>query len=826
MGSIRITGLPEAEPEAEPWPVDDHTIRLDEMFARQLDTEFASGVRGLLHDPETGIAAQSGEVALEAIAGAMPALADLKERTLAQTIGPRQRSLLEPMLDTRLDWAAGTIGRLAQRATEEVDDASVAGRLAGLAQDAATAWQDPAYLRRLGRTAVNELRYQGERCGWDPSETDTRVRAGLSSLYAGAVEAAIGQDDLDGAAALYEHARVVIEPDRQAVLDHRFERARETALYRDIDRKLADLPLDPAGPPALEAFEQRAAQLTPDDASDAVRAGLARVADHAHRYAERQWHRRQAAAGLAALDWIQKNPDVSIVALPAEVRDWLAPDQWQGLEALAIEGRLKADGDLFERLDRQMVHDPDAFAAVDLDRHRLSLADLDYSRFAAAQKAIAEGRIDPDLARYDRLRLGLDRALEGLGVDPDGHAAAKSRADARGQLKSFEIIEGRLPNAKDIDDIARHAIEGVTPERTVSGAGDSASTDGQSMQPDTWSVDEFGPASMPPGPVRPARQDAVSTEEGEPPPFGGDPNIVLVGGGGNASRRGGGGRPLTPIEEMRAANFQSTLNALRELEPNNRELSYIAPRGWVPSDRDVARAQEELARARQRAATPGAPTESRPGRDHNNPPGLVESERTSILPPPGQAPPTTLRGSPSTPPVPDTAHPASAAEQAAVEKRMADYNTFRGHLQELDPGNPLLKSEPVPGAAPDQSMVESYEREVTKVVKAKIEVTLKDLMSRGAVEHRSEVRTISDSTNLRTVFDELRVGGKRVFTARGEYREGGIGELYALPGSEGIRVGFRMATDVRKGTPKSIPTLEFIFPGEAKPIKFHYNTER
>lgn len=157
---------------------------------------------------------------------------------------------------------------------------------------------------------------------------------------------------------------------------------------------------------------------------------------------------------------------------------------------------------------------------------------------------------------------------------------------------------------------------------------------------------------------------------------------------------------------------------------------------------------------------------------------------------------------------------------------MADYNTFRGHLQELDPGNPPLKSEPVPGAAPDQSMVESYEREVTKVVKAKIEATLEDLMSRGAVEHRSEVRTISDSTNLRTVFDELRVGGKRVFTARGEYREGGSGELYALPGSEGIRVGFRMATDVRKGTPKSIPTLEFIFPGETKPIQFRHDTER
>ena len=105
----------------------------------QLDTEFAGHVRGLLHDPETGVAAQRGEAALEAIAGAMPALGELKERTLAQAIGPRQRSILEPLIETRLDWAAGTLGRLAQRATVEVDDQSVADRIAGLNQDAVTA---------------------------------------------------------------------------------------------------------------------------------------------------------------------------------------------------------------------------------------------------------------------------------------------------------------------------------------------------------------------------------------------------------------------------------------------------------------------------------------------------------------------------------------------------------------------------------------------------------------------------------------------------------------------------------------------------------------
>ncbi|MGQ0584912.1 MAG: hypothetical protein ACT4O6_23490 [Reyranella sp.] len=211
MGIQIYPTVPVAEPAAEPWPVDEHTIRIDEMFARQLDIELSADVRGLLHDPETGVAARRGEAALEAIAGAMPALGTLKDRTLAQATGPRQRSILERQIDTRLDWAAGTLGRLAERATIEVDDASVADRLAGLRQDAATSWRDPAYLRKLGRTAAEELRYQGERRGWDPAETDARVRGGLSDFYAGAVEAAIGTaingDDLDGASGLYEHAR-------------------------------------------------------------------------------------------------------------------------------------------------------------------------------------------------------------------------------------------------------------------------------------------------------------------------------------------------------------------------------------------------------------------------------------------------------------------------------------------------------------------------------------------------------------------------------------------------------------------------------------------
>ena len=522
MGRILIPGLPEAEPAAEPWPVDDHTIRVDEMFARQLDSEFSAGVRGLLHDPETGIAAQRGEAALEAIAEAMPALGELKERTLAQAIGPRQRSILEPLIDTRLDWAAGTLGRLAQRATVEVDDQSVADRLAGLNQDAATSWHDPAYLRRLGRTMVEELRYQGERRRWDPAETDIKARSGLSNLYAGAVETAIGQNDLDGASALYDHAREAITPERQAAINRRFVRAREAAVYSDVDRDMAGIPIDPAGPPGAEVFAERAAELTPEDASDEVRARIGQVAALAQRRAERQWHKQQAEAGVAALDWRGKNPGGSLLAIPLEIRDWLAPDQWRGLETLQIEGRLKTDRDLFENLDCQMIYEPDSFAAVDLDRYRLSLDDEDHARFAAMQQAIAGGTPSSSLARYDRLRRGIDRALNALGIDTNSPSAAKVRTEARDRLKGFETIEGRPSNRRDIDGIAD---EEVAPHRPKIGSDDDPSPAGPE-EPEAPSATASPADAMPTLPAMPevtrfddgtklVTRRAVETERGK-----------------------------------------------------------------------------------------------------------------------------------------------------------------------------------------------------------------------------------------------------------------------------------------------------------------------
>jgi hypothetical protein len=88
------------------------SLKADKTLARQLDTGFAGVARGLMHDPATGLAGGDPEDALSGIAETIPPLGELKNRYLAQATGPRQKALLEPLIDRRLDRAGGDLGRI------------------------------------------------------------------------------------------------------------------------------------------------------------------------------------------------------------------------------------------------------------------------------------------------------------------------------------------------------------------------------------------------------------------------------------------------------------------------------------------------------------------------------------------------------------------------------------------------------------------------------------------------------------------------------------------------------------------------------------------
>ena len=310
--------------------------------------------------------------------------------------------------------------------------------------------QDPAHLRTLGRTAVGELRYQGERKGWDAGRTDTVVRTGLSDLYAGAVEAAIGQDP-ERAATLYDHARDVILPERQAAVEARIERAREERRVTEIVGGLADTPDDPARRPDPDEYQARTAELTPPDASPEVRAQVTRMARIEQARADRAWQATRGRAATGALDWLGENPAAPLMAMPTELRDGLSPQQTEALDRTVMNGgRVVTDRDLYDRLDDQAVRDPESFVGVDLTQYRLSLGNSDYDRLTKLQKTLAEGKSDPAFERHRLGRLFLDEGVRAADVDPDGEDARTARQQLDRLLGAFEAVEGKPPTMADI----------------------------------------------------------------------------------------------------------------------------------------------------------------------------------------------------------------------------------------------------------------------------------------------------------------------------------------------------------------------------------------
>lgn len=542
MASIMTEGLLSAVPAADPWPRhelgDDGALGLqaDEMFARQLDTGFAGEVRGLVTDPVTGLAAKDPEEVLAGIAETFRLLGGLKESYLAQAIGPRQKALLEPVIDRRLDRASGDLGRIAEQAMSVLDDRIVAERLADLARDAALSWQDPAHLRTLGHTAVGELRYQGERKGWDTGRTDTAVRAGLSDLYAGAVEAAIGHDP-ERAAKLYDHARDVIQLERRAVVERRIERAREERRVTEIVGGLAATPDDPTRRPDLDDYQGRAAELTPPDASPEVRAQVTRMAQIEQARADRAWQAARGRAATSALDWLGENPAAPLMAMPTALRDGLSPEQSDALDRTAMNGgRVVTDRDLYGRLDDQAVHDPESFVGLDLTQYRLSLGDSDYNRLTTIQQAIAEGKPDPAFERHCLGRLFLGQGLRAANHDPDGEEARTARQRLDRLLDAFEPVEGKPPTMADIRGLVGDVLPRADDDPNIVRVSGDQPAEALPPEPEAKGVFDGGEPRV-------VHNDEGSAEVGEA--F--DPqNIILAQAGGSGARGGGGGSGRVP----------------------------------------------------------------------------------------------------------------------------------------------------------------------------------------------------------------------------------------------------------------------------------------
>ncbi len=459
------------------------SIQADEMFARQLDTGFAGEIRALLHDPETGLAGKGPEDALAGITEAMPLLGELKDRYLAQAIGPRQRSILEPLIDRRLDRATGDLGRIAQQATSALDDRIVAERIADLQQDASLAWHDPAHLRLLGRSAVNELRYQGERRGWDETRTDTTVRQGLSDLYAGAVEQAIGQDP-DRAAKLYEHAREVIQPERQAAIERRFIETREDDAVARIGNELragwAKMSIAPstADVPDLEStarprpdirwFLDQAATQLDDNSSPRLRGLVQNEATAQFFCAGKEWLTERSQAVADVLKWQAENPTALFANVPPDLRSKMSPDQIAAFRIFAnVQGHVEPDLGLYDRLERDLFDRPLKFADTALAEYALHIGIDGVRRLGDLQEAVRKGDADGQVARLKVGRRLVEHALTRAGFEPDATVGQAARAGVRERIEEFAKVNGRAPTEDDVIRVVNEETRYLRDEKDV-----------------------------------------------------------------------------------------------------------------------------------------------------------------------------------------------------------------------------------------------------------------------------------------------------------------------------------------------------------------------
>jgi hypothetical protein len=328
------------------------------------------------------------------------------------------------------------------------------------------------------------------------------------------------------------------------------------------------------------------------------------------------------------LDWLNRNPEASLLRLPWEVRDWLAPDQWDGLVDAATNGWVRTDPDTYERLDRHAVYRPQEFAGVDLGRYRLLLDDGDYGRLVAVQQTRAEGRTDLAQIRWSHTRVGIDRALDAKGIDTTGTEAIAVRAEGRDRLDGFEAVEGRPPVGADLDEIARRVVEPL-----AAASSNTAPAVSETPLQETAAKEVFVPQARPRivhnddgsaevtvGEVPTPRGPAEATVQIDPDRLGASAEMVLPGGHRVESRRtSSDGRTWSQIDTIRdpqgaVVGIQTTTFDGRRLtqtwEPSNGPLQTTS-RDVGKADGDVHLASDEavlgLGSLGAMAALPAAP---------------------------------------------------------------------------------------------------------------------------------------------------------------------------------------------------------------------------
>ena len=180
-----------------------------------------------------------GENAVKNQAAAQEALGKIREEILKEAPNDRVREMFGTTSAILQGDYVNALGKHATTQREVANDATSQARMNKAIDAGALAWNDPEMLATSQGIVQNEVLDMAERKGWSVEVTVSKLKEAQTSLYAGAIQAALPEDP-DAALAMFQKYRPGMTAEASAVLGRQVQEVATVKVAQDIvDEEMA-----------------------------------------------------------------------------------------------------------------------------------------------------------------------------------------------------------------------------------------------------------------------------------------------------------------------------------------------------------------------------------------------------------------------------------------------------------------------------------------------------------------------------------------------------------------------------------------------------------
>ncbi len=369
-----------------------------ETEAKDADNQLAEGIRDIMHNPQTGLLAKSGQAAIEAQEDTRKQIEDLRKQ-IAGGMNGAARRLFDPVAARRVNGTQGQIGDHIIREQERFKEQTFVARVDNAIADAAG---DPRYTERALGLIEDEIQQRVE----DPlnpmpqEQADKMKREATSAVHEAVVERMLASDNPTGALGYVQGAGKDIDPKKRAA----FERRARVEVDKRKALNMADAVFsdDADLKEMTDAIRKRTKD--PEIRADAIAEVTSRFRiNDASRRAEEQRYYEETA------DQVE---DGAITSLSQIDKTKLSNAQYTTLrKRLQGEIESKPVHEAVAAVMQEIAEDPRGFAERDFVQHRLSFGPegaTEFNHWDAVHKRMRQGLEPDDLPEVRNVRAAMD----------------------------------------------------------------------------------------------------------------------------------------------------------------------------------------------------------------------------------------------------------------------------------------------------------------------------------------------------------------------------------------------------------------------------------